>query len=49
MTILTAIGIALAGNLLSGVVGFVIGRATKHEPKPTGETYVPKNESDLPF
>lgn len=52
MTALTIIGIALAGNLLSGVVGFIIGCIAGKRiigPKPTGEVYSPKHPEDVPF
>lgn len=44
---LAILGLALAGNLISGIVGFVVGRSTaKRGPTKTVEIYEGK---DVPF
>jgi len=46
---LAILGLALAGNLVSGIVGFVVGRVTANRgPTKTVETYTPKHEGDIP-
>lgn len=43
------LGVALFGNLLSGIVGYAVGRITaKRGPTRTVETYMPKHEMDIP-
>ncbi len=49
MTIAGMLGLALLGNLISGVVGYACGRITaKRGPTRTIEVYMPKHEGDIP-
>ncbi len=46
---LLLLGTILLGNLLSGIVGFAIGRVTKRGPDRVIDIYKPQHENDIPF